>query len=298
MTQDYQVLAMPDALNIDTLTRYEQSFRSVTLGYGVPGDEREEATSLAKPFGFPLELPPPNGRGGLLVFGRGTSIPETQRAAALWPLVSFRKLEDDPKHDKDPQSLVFQGGPKSPAVILQGITLLDESFVKTVAGPIPAAAASSTLRDRVKVLVRPGALCIDAQRIDRGGVFVTPHLTGKSANQAESGDRPLVDEARIKQSFGRLVAEVRRGCLPIGRYAMAAVYPSGQVWTVPNEAGACAPLEGNLVERDRVGTCARKPRPILYSQGPRAVLEIVPPTTPEGEKTCRDAPVPVECLPR
>jgi hypothetical protein len=79
---------------------------------------------------------------------------------------------------------------------------------------------------------------------------------------------------------------------------MAAAYPSGQVWSVPNEAGACAPLEGVLVEKDRVGSCSRKPRPILYSQGPRAVLEIVPPTTPEGIKACEDAPVPPECLPR
>lgn len=297
MTQDFQVLAAPDAANLDTLTRYEQSFRAITLGYGVPNDERDEATSLAKPFGLPLEPLPPEGRGGLLVFGRGVSIPENARVPALWPLFSFRKLEEDPKHEKDPQSLGFQGGPGAPSVVIQGITLLDESLVKTVAGPIPANPAVSTLRGRVKVLLRPAALCIDSQRIDRGGVLVTPHLTGKSANPAETGDKPLVDEARIKQSFGRFT-EIRRGCLPTGRYAMAAVYPSGQVWSVPNEAGACAALEGNLVERDGVGSCARKPRPILYSQGPRAVLEIVPPTTPEGQKTCLDAPVPVECLPR
>ena len=298
MTQDYQVLAVPDAANIETLTRYEQSFRAVNLAYGVPNDERVDATSLDKPFGLPLEPLPPEGRGGLLVFGRGTSIPESSRIPALWPLFTFRKLQDDPKHESDPQSLAFQGGAKAPTVLIQGITLLDESLVKTVAGPVPASPAVPTLRGRVKVLVRPSALCIDAQRADKGGILVTPHFTGKSANQAETGDRPLVDEARVKQGFGKLVAEVRRGCLPLGRYAMAAVYPSGQVWSVPNEAGGCAPLEGKLVEADGVGSCARKPRPILYSQGPRAVLEIVPPTTPEGEKTCQDAPVPVECLPR
>ena len=298
MTQDHQVLAVPDTFNLETLQRYEQSFKAVSLRYGVPGDELGDATALDKPFGLPLEATPPTGQGGLLVFGRGTSLPESARIPAFWPSVSFRKLEDDKTHEKDPQSLAFQGGERSPVVVMQGITLLDETLAKTVAGPVPASPAKSTLRDRLKVLVRPAALCIDARRPDKGGVLVVPHFAGKSADPAVVGDKSLVDEARVKASFGRLVAEVRRGCLPTGRYAMALSYPSGQTWSVPNEAGACAPLEGRLLENNGVGSCSRKPRPILYSQGPRAVLEIVPPTTPEGERTCAEAPVPPECLPR
>lgn len=298
MTQDFHVLAAPASANIDTLTRYEQSFTSVSLGYGVPADELSDATDAKSPFGFAIEKAPPEARGGLLVYGRGTSIPENPRVPALWPQIAFRKLDDDPKHDLDPQSLSYQGGRKAPTVLLQGITLLGESLVRTVAGPIPAAPAVSNLTNRVKVLVRPAALCIDTARADLGGVLVTPYLTGKSADPAETAEKPLFDQAAVKASLGSLVNEVRRGCLPLGRYAMAAAYPSGQVWSVPNEAGACAPLEGVLVEKDRVGSCSRKPRPILYSQGPRAVLEIVRPTTPEGIKACEDAPVPPECLPR
>ncbi len=295
MTQDFHVLAPPAAANVDTLTRYESSFRAVTLGYGVAADEIDAATSLRQPFGLPLEPLPPAGRGGLLVYGRGASIPESARVPALWPQVAFRKLKDDPTHDADPQSLAFQGSGKTPAVLLQGITLQDESLVKTVAGPIAAGPSVSALRGKVKVLVRPAALCFDAARPDKGGLLVTPHLTGTSADPAETAEKALFDEALVRQSLGKLVNEVRRGCLPVGRYAMVAAYPSGQVWTVPNEAGACAALEGTLLDREGVGSCSRKPRPILYSQGPRAVLEIVPPTTPEGEKACADAPVPPEC---
>jgi len=297
MTQDHQVLAVPDVFNVDTLTRFEQGYKAVSLGYGVPEEERADATDATKPFGFPLEALPPQANGGLLVFGRGAQSPENPRIPSYWPNVTFRKLEDDTTHEKDPQSLVFQGGAKAPAVVIQGMTLLDESMVRTAAGPVPAGPAVSTLRGKVRVLIRPQALCIDAQRPDRGGALVTPHLVGRSANPAEAGDRPLVDEARIKQAFGRLVFEVKRGCLPVGRYGIVASYPSGQVWSVPNEAGACAPLEGSLIERDGTGSCAKKPRPILYSQGPRAVLEIVPPTTPEGVRTCQENPVPDECLP-
>ncbi len=296
MTQDHQILAVPDVFNVDTLTLYEQGYKAVSLGYGVPDEERADATALDKPFGLPLEALPPQANGGLLVFGRGGSLPENQRIPSYWPSVNFRKLDDDPNHEKDPQSLSFQGGAKAPAVVIQGVTLLDESMVRTVAGPVAAGPATSTLRGKVRVLVRPQALCIDSLRPDRGGVLVTPHLTAKSANPTETGERALVDEARVKQA-NRLVFEVRRGCLPLGRYGISAAYPSGQVWSVPNEAGACAPLEGSLIERDGTGSCAKKPRPILYSQGPRAVLEIVPPTTPEGERTCQENPVPDECLP-
>ncbi|MBL0198389.1 MAG: hypothetical protein IPQ09_30040 [Myxococcales bacterium] len=297
MTQDHRVLAAPATVNLETLTRYEGSFPAVTLGYGVAPDELDVATSLSAPFGLPLEALPPAGRGGLLVFGRGAPQPESARIPALWPQVTFRKLVDDPEHKADPQSLAFQGSNKAPAVLLQGLTLLDESLVKTVAGPIGSAPSVAALRGRVKVLVRPAALCVDAARPDRGGLVVTPSLTGESADPAESAPKPVFDEGALRRGLGSLVADVRAGCLPLGRYAMIAAYPSGQVWTTPNEAGACAALEGSLVERDKVGSCNRKARPVLYSQGPRAVLEIVPPTTPEGQAACAGG-VPVECLPR
>lgn len=297
MTQDHEVLAVPDTFNVETLGRYEQSYKALSLAYGVPDDERTDATALDKPFGLPLEALPPQASGGLLVFGRGTSVPENARIAELWPSITFRKLVDDPTHEADPQSIAFQGDAKKPAIVIRGMTLLDETMVRTAGGPFPAGPQVGALRGKVRVLVRPQALCIDSQRPDRGGALVTPHLVGKSANPTETGDRPLVDEARLKQAYGRLLFEVKRGCLPLGRYGIVGAYPTGQTWSVPNEAGACAPLEGALVETNGTGSCAKKPRPILYSQGPRAVLEIVPPTTPEGQRLCAENPVPLECEP-
>ncbi len=295
MTQDFHVLAAPAKPNPTTLGLYEQGFPALTLIYGLAPDELSQGTDLNGPFGLPLEPSPPQGRGGLVVFSRGAPIPESSSVPALWPQIAFRKLVDDGKHEVDPQSLVVQGNARQPMVVLQGITLLDESLVKTIVGPVPLSPTTAALRDRVKVLVRPAALCIDPTNAGRGGLLVTPHVSGKSADPAEPGDRPLFDEAAVLKGLGKLVREVRQGCLPPGRYAMAAVYPTGQAWTVPNEAGGCAPLEGALVERDGVGSCSRKPRPILYSQGPRAVLEIVPPATPEGVALCKGAPVPPEC---
>lgn len=118
-----------------------------------------------------------------------------------------------------------------------------------------------------------------------------------SADPTETAPKPVFDEVALRRGLGSLVADVRAGCLPLGRYAMVAAYPSGQVWTTPNEAGACAALEGALVEREQIGSCNRKPRPVLYSQGPRAILEIVPPTTAEGQAACANG-VPIECVPR
>ena len=123
---------------------------------------------------------------------------------------------------------------------------------------------------------------------------MTPHLTGQSADANEAGDKPLFDEDRV--SSQREVRQITRGCLPKGRYAISLVYPTGQAWTTPNEIGGCAPSEGPVVLGDgAVSSCASKPRPVLLSQGPRAVVEIVAPTG-EGEQTCEDHPVPEPCL--
>jgi hypothetical protein len=65
---------------------------------------------------------------------------------------------------------------------------------------------------------------------------------------------------------------------------------------VPNEAGACSGTEG--ATDYRALSCALKQRPVLLSQGTRAVVEIVGPMDPQN---CTNAgqvpPVPAECLP-
>jgi hypothetical protein len=89
------------------------------------------------------------------------------------------------------------------------------------------------------------------------------------------------------------VREIKQGCLPKGRYAITLVYPTGQAWTVPNEIGGCAPSEGVVVSTSAVPACSAKPRPVLLSQGARAVLEIVGAQDPS---VCDANPVPDACL--
>ena len=167
------------------------------------------------------------------------------------------KLADDPFHTGDPQALVVQGTPEEsnvtgkpvgPIVVLQGITLAGDSLAATITVPVPTAPSTATLHDHVTVMLRPAVLCFDPRRVDLGGLLVTPHLTGKSADASETGDKPLFDDTRVRAQ--RIVRDVRVGCLPKGRYAMTAVYPTGQAWTVlPNEMGGCASAEGPVGPR-------------------------------------------------
>ena len=301
MTQDAKILAAPKNATPQTLTAYQQSFRSVKLLFGVAPGEVDGATSPTAPFELQLFPLPPRGNGGLLVFSRGVPIAENPAVPDLWPQVAFVKLADDPLRRTDPQSLVVQGtpdeslvtgNPPGPVVVIQGITLLDDSLAKTIAIPVPTAPTTASLRDHISVLVRPAALCFDPRRIDAGGLLVTPHLTARSADATELGDKPLFDPKALLKN--RIVREIKEGCLPKGRYAITLVYPTGQAWTVPNEMGGCARAEGMLGPSGNISTCATKPRPVLLSQGARAVLEIVD-ARPEDQATCDAHPVPDVC---
>lgn len=300
ISQDVHVLAPPSRPTVDTLTAYQRGFPSLKLVWGVAKGEFDDAIDPGQPFGFQLPALPPKGKGGLLVFSRGVPLTEAPAVPALWPEVTLVKLADDPKRQIDKQSLVVQGTaeeslvtgkPPGPLVVLQGITLFDDSLARTASGAVPAAPGAAALRDHLTALVRPAAICFDPRRVDLGGVLVTPHLTGPSADAAEPGDRPLFDaEAAAEQP---LVREVRRGCLPMGRYAISLVYPTGQAWTVPNEAGGCSAEEGATLVGDRVGTCAGKRRTVLLSQGARAVVEVIAAKDPS---VCEESPVPPECV--
>lgn len=301
MTQDAKILAPPKAPTAQTLTAYQKSFLALKLAWGVAPGEGETATDPSRPFGLQLPALPPTGSGGLLVFSRGAPIAENPAVPDLWPQVAFVKLADDPLRRADPQSLVVQGTPEEsvvtgkppgPLVVIQGITLLDDSLARTIAGPVPTSPSTAALRDHVTVLVKPAALCFDPRRVDVGGLLVTPHFTGKSADASETGDKALFDKAALEKL--PIVREIREGCLPKGRYAISLVYPTGQAWTVPNEIGGCAPSEGTVVSRSGGSSCTVKPRPVLLSQGARAVLEIVDPR-PEDKATCDDHPVPDPC---
>ena len=300
MTQDVHVLAPPSNPTPQAIAAYQDGFQSLKLVWAVGKGEFDDATDPRQPFGFQLPALPPNGKGGLLVFARGGSIPENSAVPALWPQVALVKLANDPERKTDRQSLVVQGTqeetlvtgkPPGPFVVIQGITLLDDSLARTMSGAAPSAPGVAALRDHVTALVRPAALCFDPRRVDLGGVLVTPHLTGQSADG--SGERPLFDEQATARPP---VREIRRGCLPTGRYAISLVYPTGQSWTVPNESGGCSSAEGTVALGDRVGRCTQKPRSVLLSQGSRGVVEIIGPSQAGIDSgICAEFPVPPEC---
>jgi hypothetical protein len=232
----------------------------------------------------------------------------------------------DPFHGNDPASLTAQGDATHPVVIMQGITLLNaqqpnpltgqpaesDTFLNTVlaAGVLglpshifSAGQPTQFQQDHLMVALRPSVICFNhlfdnPLPPDTRGVLVSPY----SSNTVASGTGgtavgPIVppDLLKIDQTASdhrfpvtTLVNSVKYGCLPKGRYAINIVYPDGQAWSVPNEAGACSGTEG-LSDFGNL-TCTIKPRPILYSQGNRAVVEVVGPTNPQSCQSPSSSP--------
>ncbi|MFO0662398.1 MAG: hypothetical protein U0174_00515 [Polyangiaceae bacterium] len=292
MTQDHHVLAAPTVPSAASIRALQDSFPSLRLDFGLPDAELAIGTDPREPFVFQLD--PTKQQGGFVPFSRGVAIPENPLVPALWPEATFLKLVSDPKHDADPQSLRVA----SPLVAIRGITLWQGELAKTTDALVPKQ-PGATVRD-LRVLVRPSALCVPrTPNATPSALLVTPHATGKSADASETAEKPLYDEEKLMAASGGLIRQVRRACLPTGRYAMTLSYPTGQGWITPNEAGACATLEGSVVAgAGGALICNKKERRVLPSQGPRAVIEVVPPQTAEGKAFCAgEGAPPRECFP-
>jgi hypothetical protein len=330
MPQDIQIFAQPMVPTPGNGNHFEQAFPHLRIQAGVPQGELMAAE--ASPFSLQI---PPSG-GSLFVWqnaaqdATGTYVPQNIPESAavpvpqLWPLVVLSKLSDDPTKDMtfgvagtDPASLNAQGGPGVPVVVLQAITLLPEAMGESIVDtallhskPYFADAANTQPNlfpsDHVTVLLRPAVICFDslfdATNPDKRGVLVTPWAMGTTADlPTGTPNQPIIDPKGLlaNAQFAALVRDVQFGCLPVGRYAVNVVYPDGQAWTVPNEAGSCAgpnSAEGKTDYGMTPPTCTLKPRPILYSQGNRAVVEI----TPAADMThCQGMQaVPAVCLPK
>ncbi len=288
--QDLQLLAPPTTPTPESAAAYQARFPQLRLNAGAPDAERAVAASADAPFHFDVA---PKERALFSVFRDGArEIPEGQGVPKLWPAVVLTKLLDDKAHALDRQSLAAQGSSDAtkassdaprPFVVVQGVTLSTDSLLDAVLTPPSATPTAESRRDHLTVLVRPAVVCFDPRHVDQGGVLVTPHLTGPSADPAEAvpaDGKPLFDVPTVKAAMGKLVRDVKLGCLPLGRYAINAVYPTGQAWTVPNESGSCAEAEGRGDLSTNPGACLGRIRPVLRSQGTRAVVEIVPATDP------------------
>jgi hypothetical protein len=334
--QDIKVLAPPIGLSPAAVIKFESSFKHLQLKWGVPSGELSPAVSGSQPFHMQI-----GDSGGFLVWANGAYdpakkqyvdqlIPEGNHVPAFWPVVVLSKLVDDYQadsngrfHTLDPASLTAQGDPKTPVIIMQGITetgasappdtllgagLPELGSTNVYVDPQTGAPKTPSLQTHLNVVLRPSVICFDTlfdpTNPDKRGTLVTPYLTGDSADMTPVSNIPLVPSDLLtnsdanRQSVKGQVSNVVQGCLPKGRYAINVVYPNGQAWTVPNEAGACSGTEGAT---DYNGlTCTLKPRPVLLSQGNRAVVEIVGPLDPNNCTGMPNTvpPTPPQCRPQ
>jgi hypothetical protein len=306
--QDIAVLAPPTTMSPASALFFESTFPHLRLGWGVPAGEAAKATE--QPFGLQIA---PFGQGpqgaGFSIWQNATLDPTAQRyrpqeipegggVPELWPAVILTKLVDP------------AANPGAPVVLMQGIPILGgapfDSLLGTAAsarndglfdvsnasGPRPFIFA----QDHLTVVLRPSVICFPSPL--EPGMLVTPHPTATSAD-LDCSSIPCVPNGAPDQLIAppeslkkltRGVNSTQTGCLPTGRYAIHVIYPNGQAWTVPNESGACSESEGVTDYSQR--TCSRKPRPVLYSQGTRAVVEVV---AARDAAYCLANPVPSAC---
>ncbi|HEU4534014.1 MAG TPA: hypothetical protein VFS00_07850, partial [Polyangiaceae bacterium] len=232
-----------DPLNAETI------FLRLRLGPSVP--EAELALAGASPYRYNVGAPTDqfylsaftDAQGAPVLVPEAGSFP----IATIFPQALFLKADER----LDPSGSAFQ---TDPLVVLPGISLRNGAFADTLVAnfvgedgaPLPAQPAAD-----LTVAVRPAALCLSAD--PRAPVyFVTPSF-------ATAAGETLVDPAAVtpglRALLGRPDADVRvvEGCLPRGRYQIDLLYPSGQRWAVPNEAGVCVAPE---VSRDGGAGCA------------------------------------------
>ncbi|HEX8791530.1 MAG TPA: hypothetical protein VF765_11315 [Polyangiaceae bacterium] len=243
---------------------------------------------------------------GITLFGGGTPLPQ--------PMMNGMQ--------SDPDSLLN-------TVEASGYPFPPSKFIPCQAGMMNCPAGSNPgqptvfVQDHLTVMLRPAVICFDQlfnpNEPDKRGNLVSPYLFGNSADMPPK-NVPIVPLGLL-QNDGTTLASVAnlvkpppnytagttspavQGCLPTGRYSINVVYPTGQAWTVPNEAGACtgdASGEGATDWNANPITCTIQPRPVLRSQGPRAVVEITKAKNPmhcQGTPSMNNpGPVPQICI--
>lgn len=246
----------------------EKALARLVLGAGVP--DGEVAAAAAPPLGLPvgstastilLTRLDVNGDGAI---DDADHVPETSLLPELAPVFAWSRLAGS-------SGLTIA---ERPVVALTGLVLRG-SLTATAATPPDLAEPRAALT----VALRPSALCFDPLGSEPAVLVVARRTDG--AGNALVPDEPAL-AASLERRLGRPV-QIAYGCLPRGRYAASLVYPSTQAWTVPNEAGVCAPSEA-----PSAAGCGSRAR--LPSQG--VVFEVGAPGDPSY---CAANPTPAAC---
>jgi len=256
--------------NVTDPASAEAALPRARLRAGLPSEEL--AAGKARPFYLPVADPSfavtrfdRNGDG---MRDEGDHIPETKLVPSLAPLALFTKLD-----------LATGGRQVAPLVVLEGLTILDDLVTTALSKPELLVA-----RDELVVGLRPSVVCVDPRDGARPATLLVSRETDAKGRPVVSD--PTAVTSALSKRLGRPV-ELLYGCLPEGHYAMNLVYETGQAWTVPNEAGVCAPSEPMSPDGSRCGSRAR-----LASQS--AVLTVA---GPRDAGYCAAHPTPSACLP-
>jgi hypothetical protein len=286
--KDPKKITIHSDFEFNTFPPSEKDFIRITMTAGVPADEID--TAAKTPFFMPVKNPAASlymtvedsNRDG--VVNDQDSVPESALIPSLYPLSVFSKLLAGEE----------LRGQTKPRVIIQGLTLFKGLILTTSKLPKPDPMNPSkflvpqSFEPEIVVALRPAAICVDPADPSIPGVLVLSRKTAKN------GAVILADESAVKQGLERQFKRpfnIAYGCLPQGNYAMNLVYPTGQAWTQPNEAGVCAESEPESSDgKECVGTTSK--RALLGSQG--AMLIVGP---PKDAAYCKANPTPKACSP-
>ncbi|MDC0742676.1 hypothetical protein [Polyangium mundeleinium] len=288
---DPRKVVVPSDFEFETFPPKDTSFIRITFSAGV-ADAEIDAAALT-PFFLPVKDPAAtlymaledvNGDGQLT---HEDHVVESAGIPQLYPSSVFSKI-NAPRLAND-KRIETQSRPR---VIMQGLTLLKNLLLTStklppaMPDPMNPVPPFQSFEPEVTVAVRPAALCIDPVDPSKKGVFVLSRKT------AADGAAIIADEEALKQGlaarFGRPF-DIVYGCLPEGQYSMNLVYPTGQAWSVPNEAGVCALAEPQTSD-GKTCKAVTNARPRLVSQDAMLIVG-----APKDAAYCKANPTPTAC---
>ncbi len=229
---------------------------SVRLTAGVPADERVSAEG--KPFSLALAKPGvlltqsyDSNRDG--VIDATDTIIGSSLARALWPLITFAKLDA-----KDPYRRTTQDKPR---LFSSAITAYNAD--PTADGRLTSLIARNVLtpeaRGSITAVIRPTIICVPDPADPSGPTTVVTPYENDMTGAATVGEfEKTIDDVAMQVGRKRDGVRILYACLPPGAFSMNVIYPlTGQAWTMPNEMGICLGGEEQSVDGKTCGKRAK-----------------------------------------